>query len=174
MRKPSRALMLIAAFLAVSLGIELTGWLVLPSWSIAASAVSPARQQQVWDWYVDTQDWPNWDHLVDEVESTGPFRSGTTGVSRSGGLTMRSELADVRGPDAYTEVLHMPLATLTATHALMPTQEGTRIEHGMTVEGPAAWILFVLKRREMQHGMNDAIHRLALHAADGLPTRRLP
>ena len=117
MPKPSRPLMLFAAFLAVSLGIELTGWLVLPSWSIAASAVSPARQQQVWDWYVDTRDWPHWDHLVDEVESTGPFRSGTTGVSRSGGLTMRSALVDVRGPDAYTEVLHVPLATLTATHA---------------------------------------------------------
>ena len=87
---------------------------------------------------------------------------------------MRSELTDVRSADAYTEVLHMPLATLTATHALTPTQEGTRIEHGMTVEGPAAWILFVLKRREMQDGMNDALHRLATHAADGLPTHQLP
>lgn len=174
MRKSSRPLVLIAALLAVACGVELPGWLILPSWSIVASAVSPASQQQVWDWYVDTQDWPHWDHLVDAVESTGPFRSGTTGVSRSGGLNMKSELADVRGPDAYTEVLRMPLATLTATHALTPTQEGTRIEHGMTVDGPAAWILFILKRGELQAGMNDAIRRLAMHAADGLPTRRLP
>jgi hypothetical protein len=87
---------------------------------------------------------------------------------------MKSELADVRSPDAYTEVLHMPLTTLIATHALTPAQAGTRIEHGMKVEGPAAWILFTLKRREMQAGMDDAIHRLAMHAADGLPTRRLP
>ena len=27
---------------------------------------------------------------------------------------------------------------------------------GMKVEGPAAWILFTLKRREMQAGMDDA------------------
>ncbi|MDE2567256.1 MAG: SRPBCC family protein [Burkholderiales bacterium] len=167
-------MVLIATVLAVLLAIELTGWLVLPSWSIAASAVSPARPQQIWDWYVDMRDWPHWDHLVDAVESTGPFKSGTLGTSRSGGLTMRSELADVRDPDAYTEVLHLPLATLTATHVLTPTHEGTRIEHGMTVEGPAAWILFLLQRRVMQEGMNDAIHRLAMHAADGLPTRRLP
>lgn len=174
MRKHSRPMVLIAAVLAALLAIELTGWLVLPAWSIAASAVSPARQQQIWDWYVDTRDWPHWDHLVDAVESTGPFTTGTTGISRSGGLTMRSELADVHGPDTYTEVLHMPLATLTATHALTSTREGTRIEHGMKVEGPAAWILFVLQRKALQDGMNDAIHRLAIHAADGLPTRRLP
>ena len=167
-------MLLIAGILVALLAIELTGWLILPSWSIAASAVSPARPQQIWDWYVDTRDWPHWDHLVDAVESNGPFASGTTGISRSGGLTMRSELSDVRSPDAYTEVLRMPLATLTATHALTPTREGTRIEHGMKVEGPAAWILFVLQRRVLQDGMNDAIHRLAMHAADGLPTTRLP
>ena len=174
MRKPYRPVVLIVSLVAVSLAIELTGWLVVPSWTIAASAVSPATQPQVWSWYVDTRDWPHWDHLVDAVESSGPFTSGTTGSSRSGGLTMRSELTNVQSGRAYTEVLHMPLATMTATHALTPTEEGTRIEHGMKVEGPAAWLLFVLKRRELQAGMNDAIQRLAMHAADGLPTSPLP
>lgn len=173
MSKIPRRLFKVVAWLAVLLGIEMVGWWAIPAWSITASSVSRATPQQIWSWYADTRDWPNWDHLVNRVESKGPFVTGTVGISQSSGLTSSSKLADVRENISYTEILRLPLATLTATHELLPTPQGTRIKHGIRVAGPAAWVLYLVKREQLQQGMNEAMHRLATHAADGLPKQRI-
>lgn len=174
MRRNRRRLALAAGALALLLGIEVAGWVVLPSWSIAASAVSPATPRQLWAWYADTRDWPHWDHLVDRVDAEGPFMTGTVGSSRSGGLSMRTELVEVREPAGYTERLRLPAATMTTTHVLTRTAGGTRIDHGIAVDGPGAWILFLVEREALRQGMDDALRRLATRAADGLPVRRIP
>lgn len=163
----------VLAGLAILLGIEIVGWLAMPVWSITASSASRATPNQIWSWYADTRDWPNWDHLVDRVESNGPFVTGTEGVSESSGFSSRSKLVDVRENAGYTEILSLPLATLTATHELLPNSQGTRIVHSISVAGPAAWILYLVKRDQLQQGMDEAIRRLAIHAANGLPRDRI-
>lgn len=167
MNKTSRFLAWVVGLFAAVAVVETAGWLALPSWSIAASGVSRATPQQVWSWYADTQHWPDWDHLVDQVQSDGPFVTGSIGKSISGGMSVTTELTDVRENRGYTEVMHLPLATLIATHELVPTTAGTRIEHGIKIKGPGAWIIYLLKRRNLQEGMNDAMQRLAARAADG-------
>ncbi len=165
---------LAAGLFAVLVATEISGWVAVPSWSISSSAVSRATPQQIWAWYEDTKDWPNWDHLVDQVQTDGPFETGTLGKSSSGGMSVTSELTDVREYRCYTENMRLPLATLTATHELVHTTTGTRNEHGIEIKLPGAWIFYLLKRRTLQDGMDDAMRRLTAHAADGPANRRLP
>lgn len=174
MTRNASRLVLAVAVVAVLVAVEITGWMVLPSWTISASEISSATPHQIWLWYASPRDWPNWDHLVDQVQSNGPFIDGTEGISESGGMSMTSILTEVREDRGYTEILQMPLASLTATHELRPEATGTRIDHAMTVDGPGAWLIYVMKRKALQTGMNDALHRLASRAGDGLPAQRIP
>ena len=100
--------------------------------------------------------------------------AGAKGVSTTGGLAMQSELTEVARNARYTEVFRAPLVTLTASHDIDAGAGGTRVIHGIEVSGPAAWMLYVFKRGELQQGMNDAIRRLTTRTMNGLPTSWIP
>lgn len=174
MRMLSRFWIVLATAVGIGVAAFVIGALVAPSWSISSSADSRATPQQIWAWYADPTDWPNWDHLVDRVEAREPFADGSSAKTMANGLTLTSTLRDVVPNTRYTEVLRMPLATMTATHELRRTGSGTRIEHALIITGPGAWIYELTQRRALQSGMNAAIGRLAIHAADGLPRTYLP
>ena len=174
MNRTSRRLIVAAKVLAVFLLVEFAGWLAVPSWSIMANGITRATPEQIWSWFADTKDWPNWDHLVDRVDATGPFVASAETINTTGGLALRSKLVEVTDNVRYREVISMPLATLTATHELTPTADGTRTIHGIKVSGTGAWLFYVVKHAALQEGMNDAMRRLTANAVTGLPIHRLP
>jgi hypothetical protein len=175
MRTPSRFALAIAVVVAVLLVIESIGYAAVPSWSARRSADSSASASQVWRWYADPADWPNWDRLVQRVTPNGPFADGTTGWNLSNGIPMSSTLFDVVPNHRYVEVIQAPLATLTATHDIDALPGGgTRIDHGMIVSGPLAWLYAFAARASLVDGMQQALQRLATHASQPPPTRLLP
>ncbi len=146
------------------------GYAVVPEWSVTAAEVTEATPEQVWAWYVDTPDVPKWDHLVKQVVTHGAFQVGTTGENIPvSGPPMSWILTEMQQDRSYTEVSKLPFATLEANHLLKPQGSSTRIEHGITVRGPAAWIYRILFRTKISNGMMDAMHALATGAPRGLP-----
>lgn len=174
MRISSRLRVVLGSLLALAAAVFLLGALTVPTWSISDSVVSRATPGQIWAWYADAKDWPNWDHLVERVDARGPFADGTATRTVANGMAMDSMLRDVVPNVRYTEVIRMPLATMTATHELRPVPGGTRADHALVISGPGAWIYELTQRSALERGMDAAIRRLALHAPSGLPTTYLP
>jgi hypothetical protein len=156
---------------ALAGALTLTASAVLvPSWRVDASEVSPATPEQVWVWYSDAGRTPNWDHLVQTRVINGPFARGTKGSNRgSGGPAFPWTFTDVVTGRHYIEVTRLPLASLTATHVLTPIEGGTRIDHALIVAGPLAWLYRLAFYRSFESGIHSALHRLASGAADGPP-----
>lgn len=146
------------------------GYMAVPSWTVSASAMSKATAHQIWAWYTDTAEVPRWDPLVKEVISHGPFQVNTQGENIPySGPAMRWTLTEVSVDRSYTESSRLPLATLEATHTISSQDHITKIEHGITVHGPAAWVYRILFGRKVEVGMRRAIDLLAAHASDGSP-----
>ena len=163
-----------AAALALLLLVFFVAGLAVPSWSISDSAVSKASLEQLWAWYADPKEWPNWDHLVQRVEAREPFADGSSARTIANGIAMPSVLRDVVPNTRYTELLRMPLATMKATHELRRVAGGTRVDHALVVSGPGAWLYELTQRSSLERGMHAALQRLASRAAYGLPTSYIP
>lgn len=146
------------------------GAVLVPSWHVEASEVSPATPEQIWTWYADSARTPNWDHLVTIRTIDGPFATGTTGSNRgTGGPAFPWTFTDVVTDQHYTEVTRLPLANLTATHVLTRVANGTRIDHALIVAGPLAWLYRIILRPPFETGIHEALHRLATGAPHGPP-----
>lgn len=155
--------------------VELVGWVTMPTWQVVASEVSPASPSQIWRWYDDSSRTPNWDYLVERRTVSGPFQTGTHGANKAvGGPSFPWVYTDVRTDHGYTEVTDLPLATLTATHELSVTQNGTRIDHALVVAGPLAWLFRFALYNQFEQGIHAAMHRLATGAALGPPPATRP
>lgn len=63
----------------------IAGAVLVPSWRVGASEVSPATPEQIWVWYSDTGRTPNWDHLVKIRAINGAFTTGTSGSNQGNG-----------------------------------------------------------------------------------------
>lgn len=167
LKRVVRGFLLFAGFLAA---VGVVGYLIVPSWTVTASTVSTASPQQIWAWYTDTQDVPQWDHLVKHVIAHGPFEVNTRGENIPySGPVMRWTLTQVVVNKSYTETSRLPLATLEATHVVFVQDNITHIKHGITVHGPAAWAYRFLFRKQIDDGMLQAINDLAAGAPNGLP-----
>jgi hypothetical protein len=158
-------------FLVVVLvAVGIVGYAIVPSWTVMATAVSSASPQQIWAWYIDTPDVPQWDHLVKQVIAHGAFELGTQGENIPySGPVMHWTLTQLAVNRSYTETSRLPFATLEATHVISVKDNVTQITHGITVYGPAAWVYRFLFRKQIDDGMRQAIHDLAAGAPRGLP-----
>lgn len=157
-------------FTAVLAAVGVVGYVIIPSWTVTASAVSSGSPQQIWAWYTDPADVPQWDHLVKQVIAHGPFKVNTQGENIPySGPVMHWTLTEVSVNKSYTETSRLPLATLEATHVVSVQDSVTHITHGITVHGPAAWLYRLLFRKQIDDGMHQAITDLAAGAASGLP-----
>lgn len=158
-----------ALALTGALGLTI-GAVLAPSWRVVASELSPATPEQIWVWYSDAERTPSWDHLVKARLISGPFATGTTGSNQgTGGPAFPWTFTDVLTDRHYTEVTRLPLASLTATHVLTPTANGTRIDHALIVVGPLAWLYRMVFYSSFKTGIQQAVHRLATGAAHGPP-----
>lgn len=162
-----KGFLLFVGFLAA---VGVVGYLIVPSWTVTASTVSSASPQQIWAWYTDTPDVPQWDHLVKQVIAHGPFEANTQGENIPySGPVMHWTLTQVAVNKSYTETSRLPLATLEATHVVSVQDNVTHITHGITVHGPTAWVYRFLFRKQIDDGMRQAIKDLAAGAPNGLP-----
>jgi hypothetical protein len=172
MRKIGRA---VGAVLLALVAVETIGLLLVPSWRVDASEISPGTPAQIWAWYADSNRTPNWDHLVVRRLINGKFETGTTGSNQgTGGPAFPWTFTDVQTNRQYTEVTTLPLGSLTATHVLTPVQSGTRIDHALIVSGPLAWLYRLVLYSAFKTGIHEALHRLAVGAPLGpAPTHRV-
>lgn len=107
-------------------------------WARRHSQLTTATPAQVWARWTDADCWHLDDPGVEWAQIDGPVREGTTGVVKNHGLPLqRFRFTRVAHERAMDFVIRLPLGTLTLTHDLEVLPEGTRVTHGVVLDGPA-------------------------------------
>ncbi len=106
------------------------------------SVETAASPDTIWQFYCNTESWPEWDSSVQSVSLDGPFAVGTTGTMViEGQPPLPMHLTEVTPDRSFTDVTDLPEMGLVVTfiHLLEPLPGGgTRVTHRMELSGPAA------------------------------------
>ncbi len=104
------------------------------------TVTTPATAEEVWQLYADVQRWLEWDSGLSHVSLDGDFAAGSSGTMVvEGQPPLTWTLVEVTENVSFTDVTELPgMATLTFSHRVEPTPEGSAITHGVCIDGPAA------------------------------------
>ena len=133
------------------------------SWEYEHSADSRADPAAVWERYKDVEHWSEWSKKgVAESHLDGEFQAGSKGTSKAPGLPKgRFELIEVEPERAFVTKSKLPGASLVFEHRLEPIDDGTRITHRATLDGPLTPVWRVAVSRIIQRGLPSGVERLA-------------
>jgi hypothetical protein len=114
----------------------------------------------VWTVLSDLQRWPDWYEDVGTMRIEGPLAPGTRFTWKAGGMTIRSELVEVRPPRriAWTG----RALGLSAIHVwqLDPAEAGTQVTTAESFEGFLPRLLPGLMRRTLEKTLDTSIKLL--------------
>jgi polyketide cyclase/dehydrase/lipid transport protein len=133
------------------------------AWQMEHSADSRARPEAVWKRYVDVDNWSEWSEKgVERSHLDGEFKEGTTGKSKAPGFPEgKFRLITVEPEKRFVSEAKFPGGRLTFEHIIEPRDEGSRITHRATVDGPLSFIYIPLVKRPLQKGLPTGVDRLA-------------
>lgn len=109
-------------------------------WSYEHEVETSAPPRAVWQVYLRTDEWPQWNGAVERIQLEGAFTTGQVGTLTPPGqepLPFRVvETTDERGYVSETDIAET--VTMRVVARLEPVANGTRIAHRVELVGPAA------------------------------------
>jgi uncharacterized protein YndB with AHSA1/START domain len=86
--------------------------------------------------------WPRWDEGVESTEHDGALAPGTRFVLKPrGGPRVSMSIEEAEAPSRFSDLSHLPLATMRTVHEFLPAPEGgTRIRVTVEVFGPLGFL----------------------------------
>jgi Polyketide cyclase / dehydrase and lipid transport len=138
------------------------------AWRFEHSADSIANPEAVWRHYVDVEHWCDWSKQgVEWSRIDGPFEVGTKGRSKApGSRALAFTLIRVQQDSEFASQVRLPGARLTFEHVIEPLNQGSRITHRTTLDGPFSFLYAPLVRRSVERGLPDGVNHLADMAAN--------
>jgi hypothetical protein len=132
------------------------------AWQCEHSADSSASPQDVWQRYVDVENWKEWSKGVEESSIDGDFEAGTKGTSKSPNLPRaKFELLEVESERRFTSQAKMPGGALVLEHEIERTEGGSRITHRATLDGPLTFVWTPVVGRIVKRELPPGVERLA-------------
>ncbi|WP_122263802.1 SRPBCC family protein [Ornithinimicrobium cerasi] len=141
---------------------------------------STAAPQEVWSLLSAIEGWPAWTPTVTSVtretaEDDGPRTPGSIGVGSRFSVTQPRlgraawVITEWEEGRSFTWVSRRPGVRTTASHQVHPQDAGTRIELGITWDGPGAWLVRALFGRMTQRYTETELSSLVT-AAEAEPS----
>lgn len=99
----------------------------------------------------DLARWPSWDPELESIEHDGALTPGAPFfLTPRGGPRVRMSVEEAQAPSRFSDLSHLPLATLRTVHEFLPTPEGrTRVRLTLELFGPLGFLwdrIFVRKQ----------------------------
>jgi hypothetical protein len=136
------------------------------TWRFEHSANSAAEPQAVWRYYADVERWSEWSRQGATID--GPFEVGAKGKAKPpGSRPLKFRLVDIQADRSFTSEAKLPGARIRFEHNVEPRENGSRITHRATLDGPLAFLYTRPVRKTVKRGLADGVERLAALAASG-------
>ena len=102
----------------------------------------------------DISHWPTWDPDLESTEHDGTLAPGTRfTLTPRGGPKVSLSIEAAEGPSRFSDLAHLPLATMRTVHEFLPAPEGgTRIRVTLEVFGPLGFLWDRLVARKQAAG----------------------
>lgn len=118
-------------------------------WSRSYSQrVKGVSAEQIWNVWVDVNQWVKWQNDIEAAELKGKFEEGNTYMLRpKGGPNVKIEILKVNKHVNFTDLTKFPLAQMTGSHDFIKHGDELELKTTMTVRGPLAffWVMVVAK-----------------------------
>ncbi len=134
----------------------------------AASAVSAAPPQAVWDVLLDGRRWSFWNPGVEWLWFEGDPAPGTLATIKLKGVRQTAlVIGEARPPEIFVLRLTIgPIARLALTWRLAAHGAGTRIDAVVAIDGIASGLLLGRSARRLEKAIPSHLERLAVRALE--------
>ena len=89
--------------------------------------------------YVDAEAWPKWNTEIKSAGLDGPLGQGATAkIVFKTGLRLRFEVVEFEDGRLFTDEARLPGARMGHRHLIEPTENGSRLNNTIYIEGPLA------------------------------------
>jgi uncharacterized protein YndB with AHSA1/START domain len=114
----------------------------------------------------DITHWPSWDPELESTEHDGALAPGTRFfLTPRGGPRVRMSIEEAEGPSRFSDLSHLPLATLRTVHEFLPAPEGgTRVRLTLEVSGLLGFLWDRLVVRKQAAGAEAQTRAFVRHA----------
>ncbi|WP_375613517.1 MULTISPECIES: hypothetical protein [unclassified Bartonella] len=109
-------------------------------WIYSEEISTEARAEQIWAIWEDVAKWPSWDHELEWVELSGPFKEGAIGrMKPKKGPTVTFTLDKVIKNVCFSDYAKLPFTRMSFNHEyICSTKSGSsnnKIRHTVTMSG---------------------------------------
>ncbi|OGT24811.1 MAG: hypothetical protein A3I12_06925 [Gammaproteobacteria bacterium RIFCSPLOWO2_02_FULL_38_11] len=106
------------------------------------------KKEDIWQIWVDVNNWPKWDKELEYCEMKGEFTQGSQFILKPvGGPKVKITLSDVKINEKFTDYCKFLGATIHDDHQLEETPHGLRITNTISMTGLLSfvWVKLVAK-----------------------------
>ncbi|MGQ0837251.1 SRPBCC family protein [Actinokineospora sp.] len=131
-------------------------------WTFEHTETTSASPAQLWARYAEPATWPEWDHETATVTVDGPMAVGTRGTLKPvRGPATPFVFTEVTPAVGFTDVSRLPLARLTFSHVIEPTEAGSRFTHRVAISGLLGPVFARVIGRTIAAGLPTVMRELA-------------
>lgn len=111
-------------------------------WIRTHSKVYPdIKKKDIWNIWVDVNNWPQWHGDLDYCKMEGPFVVGNHFILKpKGAPATKIELIDIEEGRKFTDCTHFFGAKMYDTHEIAETTEGLILTNTLSVTGPLKFL----------------------------------
>lgn len=109
-------------------------------WETTSTLEADVPPAAVWELaYVDAEAWPKWNTEIKSAGLDGPLGQGATAkIVFKTGLRLRFEVVEFEDGRLFTDEARLPGARMGHRHLIEPTENGSRLNNTIYIEGPLA------------------------------------
>ncbi len=135
-------------------------------WTHEHVVVTEAPAQAIWREYQRVGSWSEWDAGLAWSRLDGPFRPGSTAVTKDRiGPARRWTLETVLSNVGFSTRAQLPGCEVRVRHALRPVGPGTQVTHRIELSGPMSRVAAALIGRPYARRLPSAMARLCARAS---------
>lgn len=129
------------------------------------SELTPARPEDIWAFWSDVGNWPNWDEGLESVIPMAGFAAGESMMLKPKGAPTQFEvkLIDVRPGERFIDETQLPFGMIRASHFAEKVGDQTRLTHTIEAEIAPEHVQFFEQAiwSGMEHGVVQSVRNLA-------------
>ncbi len=143
-------------------------------WHHRYEATTTLSCDQLWPVLADIAGWPKLDRNIEYLLIEGEPAAGRPFVLKvRNGPKLNFVIGEFAPPSLYSDVCHMPLASMTTRHALLPAADGTTIRVDIEIVGPLARLWGMIVGRKHAQGLPAQTARFIAGARSRMGGRAL-
>lgn len=123
------------------------------------------RPEQLYRAVADINRWPQWDSELEAASHDGRLEAGSPFMLKpKGGPKVSMTIERAEEPSCFVDISHLPLAKMRTSHRFTAEPGGTRVDIGIEIWGPLAFLWDWIVARKMAAGTAEQTRAFFAHA----------